>query len=282
MQQLNPDIKIIACNERLTVANALGILADYDIVIDGTDNFTSRYLVNDAAVLMDKPVVYGAVSRFEGQVAVFNFKQDGVATANYRDLFPQPPVAGEILNCAETGVLGVLPGIIGTLMANETIKLITGIGTTLTNRLLSYNALANRFEELEINTHEKSALFSPAGTEDFQKMNYEALCASPSAAGFEISIERFDDLRYQNDIEIIDVREPGETPAVHEFAHVQVPLVRLLEQAPVIHTGTVVLFCRSGNRSMQAARRLFDTFGTSKKIYSLQGGIVAWKKAHTS
>src|SRR6266498_5008512 len=145
LSQLNPKIKIIPYNERLTVQNALSLFNEFDIIIDDTDNFSTRYMINDACVLMNKPLVYGAISRFEGQVAVFNCKTDNeITTVNYRDLFPNPPREDEVLNCAEAGVLGVLAGIIGAMMANETIKLITGIGVSLTNQLLTYNALNNR------------------------------------------------------------------------------------------------------------------------------------------
>ncbi|MES1225909.1 MAG: HesA/MoeB/ThiF family protein, partial [Bacteroidota bacterium] len=125
LRQLNPDILIEAFNERLTVENALTLLSNYDVIIDGTDNFSSRYLINDACVLLGKPLVYGAVSKFEGQIAIFNCWLNGKeAPVNYRDLFPQPPAHGAIANCAEAGVLGALPGIIGNMQANETIKLI--------------------------------------------------------------------------------------------------------------------------------------------------------------
>ena len=145
LHQLNPEIKILPYNERLTVQNALILFDEFDIIIDGTDNFSTRYMINDACVLMNKPLVYGAISQFEGQVSVFNFRQtENEEAVNYRDIFPDPPKEGEVLNCAEAGVLGALPGIIGTMMANETIKLITGIGEPLANQLLTYNALNNQ------------------------------------------------------------------------------------------------------------------------------------------
>jgi len=138
LDQLNPGIRIIPYSERLTAQNALILFDEFDTIIDCTDNFSTRYMINDACVLMNKPLVYGAISRFEGQVAVFNFMRNGSDEAvNYRDLFPNPPREDEVLNCAEAGVLGPLAGIIGTMMANETIKLITGIGEPLANQLLT-------------------------------------------------------------------------------------------------------------------------------------------------
>jgi len=145
LRQLNPEISIIVYSERLTTQNALSIMKAYDVIIDGTDNFSTRYMINDACVLLQKPLVYGAVSQYEGQVAIFNYKKENLYEGvNYRDLFPYPPKDTEVLNCAEAGVLGILPGIIGTMQANETIKLITGIGKPLINRMLTFNALNNQ------------------------------------------------------------------------------------------------------------------------------------------
>lgn len=281
LKQLNPDLKIIEYNERLTVANALDIIEKFDVVIDGTDNFATRYMINDACVLMNKPFVFGAVSRFEGQVAIFNCKQNNEDIAvNYRDLFPQPPKDGEVLNCEEAGVLGVLPGIIGTMMANETIKLITGIGTALINRMLTYNALNNQFYELELCAKEQTQSLIPQSVEAFQQMNYEWLCASPSAVQFEIDAGRFDELMQSDDIDILDVRELDESPAISEFEIIQIPLSQLKEKLSVLKAGTIITFCQSGNRSLQAAQFIFDAFGNTRKIYSLKGGIVSWKKIH--
>ena len=141
MFSLNSDVDIRTWNERWTQLHCVQHFPDYDVIIDATDNFASRYLINDACVLLGKPLVFGAVSQFDGQVAIFNQLQaDGSRSVNYRDLFPLPPANGEVLNCAEGGVLGVLPGMIGTMQATEAIKLITGLGTTLSNRLWNYNA----------------------------------------------------------------------------------------------------------------------------------------------
>ncbi len=279
LEQLNPEININAYNERLTVANALNIIRKYDVVIDGTDNFATRYLINDACVLLNKPLIFGAISKFEGQVAIFNCKQNNI-TVNYRDLFPNPPKDGEVLNCAETGVLGVLPGIIGTMMANETIKLIAEIGKPLINRMLAYNALTNQTYELALNVNAEAASLIPKNAATFMQMNYEWLCASSSAIQFEIDAEKFNKMIAASDVEIIDVRELGESPVVTEFAYTQIPLGQLKENSLNIKNETVICFCQSGKRSLQAAQLLFDIAGKTKKIYSLQGGIPAWKKLH--
>jgi molybdopterin/thiamine biosynthesis adenylyltransferase/rhodanese-related sulfurtransferase len=281
MQGLNPDINIISYNQRLTVENALEIIKSFDIIIDGTDNFSTRYMINDACVLMDKPLVYGAISQFEGQITIFNSPQkNNVKPVNYRDLFPQPPKEDEVLNCAEAGVLGVLPGIIGTMMANETIKLITGIGEPIINRLLTYNALNNQVYELELSAREETRALIPASEIRFKQMDYQWLCGV-SVSSFEIDGDAFDELLENETIEVIDVREIGELPFVHEFDHQNIPLKYIGDSVQEIKSETVVVFCQSGKRSKQAATLLSGIFGKTKKIYSLKGGIENWKKFHS-
>lgn len=281
--QLNPEIKITAYNERLTTHNALTIFNGFDIIIDGTDNFATRYMINDACVLLDKPLVYGAISRYEGQVAVFNCYTDNNPEAvNYRDLFPQPPKEEEVLNCAEAGVLGVLPGIIGTMMANETIKLITGMGKSLINQLLTYNALTNQVYQLTLSAGKETRSLIPEDKAAFLQTDYEWLCASssqhPVAIEFEMDQDSFNSIIGNKNIDLVDVREPGEIPLINEFFHIKIPLTQLKEKISLIKSDIVVTFCQSGKRSLQAAKILSDIFGEAKKIYSLQGGIVQWKQ----
>ncbi len=276
LQRLNPGIDIKVYNERLTVENALSIIEPYDIIVDGTDNFATRYMINDACVLMNKPLVYGAILQFEGQVAVFG-PSPANSGVNYRDIFPDPPREDDVLNCAEAGVLGVLPGIIGTLMANETIKIITGIGTPLFDRVLTFNAMYNQFYELQINPRVETRSLIPASKDAFQKMDYNWLCASPGVP--EIAVDEFDKLLQSGNFDIIDVREPGEKPAVFEFEHRNIPLQDLKDLAvPVCET--IVVFCQTGKRSRKAARILTGEWGKAKKVYSLLGGIEAWKNQH--
>jgi len=278
LAKLNPEISITAYNERLTTNNALAIIKDYDIVIDATDNFYSRYLINDACVLLDKPIVYGAVSQFEGQVAILNYHSTtSIASANYRDLFPKPPIDGEVLNCAEAGVLGVLPGIIGSMQASETIKLITGIGKPLVNTVLTYHSLTNQMYEIEIVANPSTRFLLPVNEADFIKMDYEWFCASPINK-LEISIENFNRMANSADVEIIDVRELGESPIPTDINYFQIPLSQLNKNLAAIKKETIVVFCQSGKRSLQAAQILFDTFGETKIIYSLKGGITEWVK----
>ena len=278
LAKLNPEITIVAYNERISTSNALVIINDFDVVIDATDNFSTRYLINDACVLLNKPIVYGAVSQFEGQVAILNCHlASSVTPANYRDLFPTPPIDGEVLNCAEAGVLGVLPGIIGSMQASETIKLITGIGKPLINTVLTYHSLTNQMYEIEIVANSSTRSLLPANEADFIKMDYDWFCASKNNK-FEIDIENFNKIANTADVEIIDVRELGETPILTDINYYQIPLSQFKENIAAIKKEKIVVFCQSGKRSLQAAHILFDTFGNKKIIYSLKGGITEWFK----
>lgn len=275
LQQLNPEIKIIPYNERLTTQNALMILDEYDMIIDGTDNFSTRYMINDACVLLNKPLVYGAISQFEGQVSLYKNKNED--DVNYRDIFPDPPKDGEVLNCAEAGVLGVLPGIIGTMMANETIKFITGIGEPLINQLLTYNALNNQVYHLNLSARKETRSLIPKNERDFLKTDYEWLCASPVQQA-EIDSVIFNGMVAKGNIDVIDVRELHEMPTVNEFNHIRIPLAQLADNTALIKSDNVIAFCQSGKRSLQAAKILSGIFGDTKKVFSLRGGIVQWKQ----
>lgn len=174
----NPEVQISTYEGRITAQNALELLADWEVILDGSDNFATRYLVNDACVLLGKPLVFGAVSRFEGQLSVFNLLMpDGTFSPNYRDLFPIPPAAGEVQSCVEGGVLGILPGIIGTLQASEVIKILTGIGTPKSGAILCFNALQNSFFDLKISSQKGSRAFIPDDAEAFRQANYDLLCS---------------------------------------------------------------------------------------------------------
>jgi adenylyltransferase/sulfurtransferase len=275
--QMNPDIEIEVFNQKLDNSNALEIIAGFDIILDGTDNFASKYLINDACVLLNKTLVYGAISRFEGQLAVFNKASTSAKIpANYRDLFPLPPADNEVLNCEEAGVIGVLPGIIGTMMANETIKLITGIGYPLLNRLLTYNSLNNQFFEMELLVMPETAKMIPKNADSFKAFNYNWFCHINSH--FELKHEDFERILNEQDIQIVDVREQGEELLIDDFKHIHIPLSQLKEQIPDIDAQTIVLFCQSGKRSASAAEILSKHYGQSRKIFSLKDGIAGWQK----
>lgn len=280
LKALNDEINIIAYNVRLINKNALAIINDYNIIVDCTDNFSSRYMINDACVLLNKPLIYGAISTFEGQVAIFNVKdKTSVRTLNYRDLFPDPPKNNDVLSCDEAGVLGVLPGIIGTMMANETIKIITGIGKPLINTLLTYNALDNSVYEFNLSLNEKAQALLQRDEAAFLKMDYEWLCSSQVNDVSEIDVTTFNSLTEDNDTIVIDVREKDEQPFIDEFQHLHIPLNELMNHQSLIEKNNVVVFCQTGKRSFQAAKMLHELF-SDKKIYSLKNGIINWKKQH--
>ncbi|MGN6602118.1 MAG: ThiF family adenylyltransferase [Ginsengibacter sp.] len=268
---LNPEVKFVSFAEKLTNQNALEILKDFDIVIDGTDNFPSKYMINDACVLLDKPLIYGSVSKFEGQVAVFNLPDAEGKKCNYRDLFPQPPHE-RIFSCAEEGVLGTTTGIIGSMQANEAIKIITGIGKPLINQLMIFNALTNESFILGISKNQKDYQL-PADENEFKKTDYDWLCSVNSNVE-EIDQFRFNELLNEKEVTFIDVRELDEKPDV-DFDHERIPLGELRDKLKDISTKEIVCFCQTGKRSVEAARILSEKFGESKKIYSLKGGVLS-------
>lgn len=276
LRAMNDDVQVIVHAERLTTANAWNLIAAYDIVVDTSDNFPTRYLVSDACVLLQKPLVYGAVSRFEGQVAVFNAPTKNSAAVNYRDLFPTPPQDGEVANCAEAGVLGVLPAIIGSLQAVQAIKLIAGIGRPLINRVQTYNMLQDSWYDFEVQPSPVSNSLQPTNRAAFEATAYAVQCG---ISGFEeIEVAQFNQLLQNDDTLVIDVRERAELPLVTEFAHRQVPLATVPELFGNINHQSIVVFCQGGKRSQQAAKQLAHAFPL-KKIYSLRGGILSWKEA---
>jgi sulfur-carrier protein adenylyltransferase/sulfurtransferase len=278
LQEMNPEIRVHTHDCRLTNQNALGILNGYDIVVDATDNLVSRYIISDACVLLKKPLVYGGIAQFEGQIAVLNGGNEAEPAVSFRDLFPKPTPPGSVLNCAEAGVLGVLPGIIGTMQATEVLKMITGIGHPLIHQLFTYNALSNSSYTFKLSAREEAAKLIPKDAAAFEQRNYETFCTTSTSTVEEIDNIKFQSLLEKPNLVVIDVREKGEFPEVHEFSHLKIPLSELPANAHFIKNDTVVLFCQSGKRSREAAQMLLSTFGHDKKIYSLKGGILYWKQ----
>lgn len=273
---LNPGITVNIYQENFQNSNALHIISAYDWVLDGTDNFPSRYLINDACVLLGKPLVYGAVSQFQGQVAVFNVVDKDGVTTNYRDVFPNPPKKGEVPNCAAAGVLGVLPGIIGTMQAAEVIKLITAIGLPLVNRLLTYNVLTNQFYEIGLTPSLAKSNLQPSNKEAFLQMNYNSFCGMEDRKIIEIDAAQFEVLRKQPSTIVVDVRETGELPLVTTIEHQHIPMTVFNEGMKNITAQQVILFCQHGIRSMYAGEMMLQQFGNTKELYSLKGGISRW------
>ncbi|MBW8051405.1 MAG: molybdopterin-synthase adenylyltransferase MoeB [Cytophagales bacterium] len=287
---MNPYINFEVYDTRLDKDNALDIFKDYEIIVDGSDNFPTRYLVNDACVILDKPLVYGSISRFEGQVSVFNFiaseaKQSPSvdmgfrgAGPTYRCLFPKPPNPEDVPNCAEAGVLGVLPGIIGTMQANEVIKIITGIGEPLSGKLFIFDALS--FENRTINFKRVEENCEITGLID-----YEQFCNSntPLIKGTsnnnimkEITVlELKEKLDKNEDITIIDVREQFEYD-ICNLQGVLIPMGELMNNTDKIPKDKpVVVHCRTGSRSAQAVQFLSQKYDFDN-LYNLKGGIHAW------
>ncbi len=278
LNALNPEINIKVFNQQLMAKNALDIISEYDIVIDGSDNYATRYLVNDACAILNKPMVYGAVLKFEGQVGVFNIeeKATGLKT-NYRDLFPTPPLPGTTQSCNEAGVLGVVCGIIGSMQAAEAIKIITGAGEVLSNEIVSYNLLTNSFYRFKISKVEESNLLAPQTKEELLNFNYDWFCGDENKV-HEISVLEFEEFINGNNNTIIDIREFNESPQLLDFERLQLPwsnfesLLNSIEASP-----NIVVFCQSGKRSKLAVEILKDKFPDSK-IFGLKGGIIAYEK----
>lgn len=278
---LNPDIHVEVYNEVFTSANAMRIAADYDVIIDGTDNFPTRYLTNDLCVLTGKPNVYGSIYRFDGQVSVFDARRGPC----YRCLYPEPPPPGLVPSCAEGGVLGVLPGTIGTIQATEAIKLILGIGEPLIGRLLLYNALDMSFEFVKLRRNPQCKVCGEH-PEISELIDYEAFCGLPiheheaGAAGpeWEISAtELAERLRHGNSIRLLDVREPHELEISRLEGETLIPLGELAARLAELDSAEeMVVFCKAGTRSARALELLLSA--GFRKVKHLKGGINAWAR----
>lgn len=268
-QEKYSDIKWEVYPEFLTTENAQEMISGYDLIVDGTDNFPTRYLVNDACVLLGKPLVFGAIYQHEGQISVFNL---GENACNYRDIYPKMPSSSEIPNCAETGVLGVLPGIIGNLMALEAIKVLSGFGKPLKNRVLFFNSITTQTYEVEISPNPEARELMPASLTSFEIMDYELACEGIKQLTWSEAMKKMN-----HDVAFVDVREPGEMPPLECTGLVKIPLSELPGQLDRFEDSDEVLFfCQSGIRSQNAARQLQQVY-PDKKIYSIRGGINALK-----
>ena len=276
LESLNPNVKIETYEMRLTSENALDLIKEYDIVVDGTDNFPTRYLVNDACVFLKKPNVYGSIFRFEGQVSVF-YADKGPC---YRCLYKEPPPPGLVPSCAEGGVLGVLPGIIGTIQALETIKLILGIGEPLIGKLLLFDALRMKFRELKLRKDPECPVCGENPTVK-ELIDYDAFCGiTPEQilhqSGLEITPEELKEkLENGEDIILIDVREPVEYEINRIEGSKLIPLSKLPEKVNELdQTREIVLYCKMGGRSARAVQLLRELGFT--RVKNLAGGIDAW------
>lgn len=247
LKDLNNEITINAYPEALTYQNAIELFEQYDIIVDGSDNFETRYLVNDACILVNKPFVFGAIYKFEGQVSVFNYK-DG---PSYRCLFPKAPKKGNVPNCSDVGVLGVLPGIIGSMQANEVLKIILGIGNVLTGKVLFYNALTHQSSTLKIKKNFEVIQNILEHKADFNTQGINLNCANDK---LEISVK---DLDLLSDIQIVDVREAHELPKITGVEVLHIPLGFLEHKVfQLDDSKPTICFCQTGIRSKKAVTLL--------------------------
>jgi adenylyltransferase/sulfurtransferase len=275
---LNPHVRVETHSAALTRDNALELLAGYDVVVDGTDNFETRYLTNDACFFLKKPNVYGSIFRFEGQASVFWPERGGPC---YRCLYPEPPPPGLVPSCAEGGVLGILPGVVGGIQATEALKILLGVGEPLVGRLLLYDALAMRFDELKLRRDPSCPLCSPTAT-IHELQDYPAFCGT--GRGEDVGpVEEIGaaELKRRLDagepLEVIDVREP------HEWAICRIPGARLVPLGTIAErmheldsARTYVLQCRTGARSAKAVGLLRQA--GFRRLLNLRGGVLAWAR----
>ncbi len=280
LHAINPEVQIDLYETRLTSANALAIFEPYDIIIDGTDNFPTRYLVNDACVLSHKPNVYGSIFRFDGQASVF-FPPLGPC---YRCLYPEPPPPGEVPSCAEGGVLGILPGLIGCIQATEAVKLILGKGTPLIGRLVLYDALQMAFQEFKVRRNPKCPMCGDRPTIT-RLIDYEQFCGvrgqeAPAQAGSENQWETtVEELKRRmdrhEDLFVLDVRNPEEYQICHIPGSMLLPLPQLAERFRELDPEReLIVHCKSGMRSLKATQFLREQ--GFRNVKNLKGGILAW------
>lgn len=273
---LNPLITINPFADRITSQNAVDLIHNYDLIIDGSDNFPTRYLLNDACVLLNKPLVYGSVLEYEGQVSVFNLFQNNQYSSNYRDLFPVPPAHGTVPDCEQAGVLGILPGIIGSLLANEAIKILIGKGEPLADKLLIIDSMTLDITQIKIqNQHAREGIKNLIDYEDFCGINEKK---SKSLDMKEVTVQELQQLQKSGaDFQLIDVREPHE----YDICNLE---GELIPQGDIPHNvdkiskdKKVIMQCRSGTRSGNMVQWLEKTHGFTN-LYNLKGGILAWAK----
>lgn len=277
LTKMNPDVEILTFGMDFQVTNASELAKGFDIIVDGTDNFPTRYLVNDFCVLNDKINVHGSINQFSGQVSVFNHQlNDGQRGPNYRDLYPVPPNPIDVVSCAEGGVIGVLPGIIGNMMAMETLKIIAGIGEVLAGKLLQYDSLTGRSQLLTFAKDEENPV-SGARPSQRDLIDYEQFCGLKKRQKMKsLSVaelkEMFDK---KEDFQLIDVREQFEFDEAN-MAGELIPLGQIADRHTEISKDRkVVVHCKMGGRSANAIQFLEQNYGYDN-LYNLEGGIIAW------
>ncbi|MCQ4139400.1 HesA/MoeB/ThiF family protein [Chryseobacterium sp. EO14] len=272
LNAMNPEVQFRIVSERIIPQNAATIVSEYDIIIDCTDNFATRYLLDDLCRILEKPLIFGAIYQYEGQIAVFNVRNKEGFTTHYRNLFPEPPNPGEVPDCNEAGVLGVLPGVIGTLQATEAIKLMTGIGESLINKLMTIDILSYQTAVFEIPSLNLTDKNIPYSIEEFENMNYQLHCGIEFAGIKNISPSEFKEAVKLPDTVVIDVREPEEQPKL-DVPYISIPLSQLKENVNHIQSRNIIVVCQSGKRSLSGAKILQEILGSKYSISHLEGGI---------
>ncbi|HET8837486.1 MAG TPA: HesA/MoeB/ThiF family protein [Flavobacteriaceae bacterium] len=268
LKEKYPEIDFNIIPHFLKAENALDVLKSYDLVLDGSDNFGTRYMLNDACLLLKIPLIMGAIYQYEGQLMVFNFEENPM---NYRDIYPIPPKSDEIPNCSETGVLGVLPGIIGNLQAAEAIKIRTGIGEVLKNKVLFYNLKTCAFYDVAIEPNPDSQKDIPISEEEFKQRDYQISCGLAEIISWEKALDWSENI---GNSKLIDIRELDEEPIVENRAFEKIPMKKLMENPEqIMDVENIFLFCKSGQRSELLAEKLKELF-PEKKICSIRGGIL--------
>ena len=276
LSHIYPDSSFIAFDEFIRTKNVVPILSGFDIILDGSDNFETRYLINDACALLGKALVFGAVHQSEGQISVFHHADEKGRIFNYRDLHPDPPSSDQIPNCQQNGVLGVLPGTLGVMMATEAIKIATGYGRTLAGKMLYYNLQQTSFYEIEIGQNEEGRKKIPHTMQELESRDYNLPCIQSKEMDWAEVLKMWIDKPTKH--VILDVRELHEKPELEMAACIRIPLQFLKEQASSLASAdTILIFCQSGGRSREAAAILNRIF-PDKNIFSIKGGIDAYAK----
>lgn len=282
LQHLHPGTEILAHPFHITTENAPGLLDAYDLIVDGTDNFQTRYLLNDITVLLNKPLIQGSVFEYEGQVAVYNHPDEQGIQAQYRHLFPKPPQRNEVPGCNEAGVLGVLTGVIGTLMAAEVIKVVAQTGKSLSNHILTLNVRNNTQSAIRILQKQENMMVQgmPQSLDAFKTWDYTSLCNRIETC--EILPHQLETMMMSRIVRLIDIREHHEIPEMLRLKVEKIPLSEWRESLFRDQSNQVlVLICQTGFRSLEAAKE-FRQLHPGMEVWSLSGGVVLWNRIHFS
>ncbi|CVK17069.1 adenylyltransferase and sulfurtransferase [Apibacter mensalis] len=270
LEEMNSEVKIVSFTEKITADNVSKIIDSYEIIVDCTDNFQIRYLLNDICTIKNLPLIYGAIYQYEGQISVFNVEKEEMRT-NYRDLFPNPPSPSEVPTCNQTGVLGTLTGIIGTIQAQEVIKIITGIGEPLVHKLMIFNILDYTTRIINFTKSEKN--FTPKNEDEIKAIDYEHICGVFTSVNEIENLSRLKEVLSQKKSILVDVRNENELPKISGFDYKQIPLSVFKENIHILEEyDSIVFVCKTGLRSSRAVEIAEGKF-PEKEIWHIRNGI---------